>query len=65
MKKSTFQKKMNMARMPKVAPKKMGVVDTVKNIVSAPGKFIKKQWEKNEAFRNKNSTIEKYRQNSK
>ena len=38
---------------------------TVKNVVNAPGKILKKQWNKNQAFRNKNSTEQKFRQNSK
>ena len=33
--------------------------------VKAPVKSIKKSWDVNQAFRNKNSTAEKFRQNSK
>lgn len=33
--------------------------------VKAPAKLLKKKWDVNQAYRNKNSTYEKYMQNNK
>jgi hypothetical protein len=42
-----------------------GVLNVGKKIVTAPLKVVKKQWNKNQSFRNKNSTRAKFEQNSK
>jgi len=45
-------------------PKKR-LTNTVKKVITAPARLVKKQWNKNQAFRNKNSTKAKFEQNSK
>lgn len=75
MKESTYFKKMKDIRDKAVMSKPVGKVlnskagkvgvkvgDAVIKGAKAPGKFIKKQWNKNQAFRNKHSTAEKFRQ---
>lgn len=57
----------NIGDMMKAAtPKKVKKV--VKAVASVPKnavKLFKKQWNKNQAYRNKNSTYDKFKQNSK
>jgi len=54
----------------KVLDSKLGKVgvkvgDTVIKAVKAPAKLLKKKWDVNQAFRNKNSTKEKFLKQSK
>ena len=58
--KKTFQNKMQ-----QIAKKATLGASVGKKIATMPGRVIKKQWDKNQAFRNKNSTREKFEQNSK
>ena len=44
---------------------KKTIKKAVKKVVKAPLNLIKKQWDKNQAFRNKNATYEQYKQNWK
>lgn len=78
MKKDTYFKKVDAIRKKAAMSKPVGQVldstvgktgvkigDTVIKGVKTPGKILKKQWDKNQAFRNKNSTREKFERNSK
>jgi hypothetical protein len=58
--KKTFQNKMDAIRKTATQGASMG-----KKVATMPGTIIKKQWNKNQAFRNKNSTRAKFEQNSK
>lgn len=68
MNKDTLFKKMEAIRRAAVKNVPSALSNTqqaVKKVVGAPVKLVKKQWNKNQAFRNKNSTKEKFEQNSK
>ena len=69
-KQSVYQKFAMSKPVGKVLDSKVGkagvkVGDNIIKGVKAPGKFINKQWKKNQEFKNKNSTQEKFNKNSK